>query len=505
MLTLRPYQNEQVSKLRELFNKGNKRLILCSPTGSGKTIVFTELIRLTLNKSNHSRVLVITDRIELFKQTWKTLVKIGIEPDIYNAKIDPSKLIEGRCVVAMIETLKRRWEKGKELKIGNFDLVIIDEAHKGNFKKVFQIIPNAYYIGATATPLTTTKRDPLKNYYQDILNVIDIPELIKSGDLVNEQVFAMKLVDTSKLVKDSVKGDFTEKSQFDAFNDKKIFDGLIESYKQKAIGKKTIVFCPNIEMTHIVAKQLEVVNPNTYYVTSKSVSHGDRANTLAEYHASSDGIMVNCGILTTGYDHPAIECVILFRATDSIPLYFQMIGRGSRPYPSKTSMTVIDMGENVERIGFWSDSKDWTDIFWNPPKKGNPKPPPMKNCPKCDGMMHVRVMQCNYCGHVFKSKERELYEGVLVEVKSTVNKKLYDLTVQELIKLEEQGVFSSEYVARILRSRHNGYYDLVSYAHMTNKKQGFITLQMKLPKGVRNIEITAEYIQEKIKNVQPKI
>jgi superfamily II DNA/RNA helicase len=312
----------------------------------------------------------------------------------------------------------------------------------------------------------------------------------------------MKLVDTSKLVKDSVKGDFTEKSQFDAFNDKKIFDGLIESYKQKAIGKKTIVFCPNIEMTHIVAKQLEVVNPNTYYVTSKSVSHGDRANTLAEYHASSDGIMVNCGILTTGYDHPAIECVILFRATDSIPLFFQMIGRASRPYQGKSTMTVIDMGENVERIGFWSDSKDWTDIFWNPPKKGNPKPPPMKNCPKCDAMMHVRVMECNYCGHTFKSKKRELFEGVLVEVKSAVNKKLHDLSVNELIKLEKSKIFSPEYVARILRSRHNGYYDLVTYAQMTNKKQGFITLQMKLPKGVRNIEITPEYIQEKISNVQ---
>jgi superfamily II DNA or RNA helicase len=310
----------------------------------------------------------------------------------------------------------------------------------------------------------------------------------------------MKLIDNEKLKYDSGKGDFTERSQFEAFNELRIYTGMINAYNQKALGKKTIVFCPNIEMSEIVAKQFESVLDNVFCLTSKNTKE-ERKQILSDYHASSDGIMVNCGILTTGYDHPQIECVILFRATTSLPLFFQMVGRGSRPSKGKDLLTVIDLGENCERIGLWSDSKDWTDLFWNPPKKGIPQPAPTKECPKCQSLLPVQVMQCRYCGNQFKSKERELAEGVLIEVKSAVNKKMYDLTVDEMIKLVKSKVLSEHYVARVLRSKRGGYYDLIEYSQKMNKSQGFITYNMSAPKGAKNTVITAEFIQEKLSNV----
>jgi superfamily II DNA or RNA helicase/DNA-directed RNA polymerase subunit M/transcription elongation factor TFIIS len=495
-MQLRPYQDTQIYELRNKFNTGKKRVILCSPTGSGKTVTFTELIRLTLSKSDSNRVLVITDRIELFQQTFKTLVRIGIEPTIYNAQVKSTQEVTARVVVAMIETLKRRWKKYGKLPLGKFDLIIIDEAHKGNFKKVFDMYPDAFYIGATATPLATTKRDPLKNYYNDIVNVIDIPELIKDGYLVDEQVFAMMLFDESKLVKDSKKGDFTEKSQFDAFNDKKLFKGLVDAYIEKAIGKKTIVFCPNIAMSEMIASKLSIVNENTFCLTSKNTKE-ERKQILDQYHESTDGVMVNCGILTTGYDHPPIEVCILFRATESIPLFFQMVGRCSRPSPGKDRMIIIDMGGNAKRIGLWSDSKDWVDLFWNPPKAGNPAPAPTKDCPKCDSMVHLRVMICPYCGHEFKSKEKELIDGRLVELKSVVGKDINNVSVQGLIDLENRKILESKFVYRILRSRKTGLGDLIDYMIKTNKEQGWLSVQMRLPKGVNNFEITEEYIYKK--------
>jgi superfamily II DNA or RNA helicase len=502
-MQLRPYQDTQIYELRNKFNTGKKRVILCSPTGSGKTVTFTELIRLTLSKSDSNRVLVITDRIELFQQTFKTLVRIGIEPTIYNAQVKSTQEVTARVVVAMIETLKRRWKKYGKLPLGKFDLIIIDEAHKGNFKKVFDMYPDAFYIGATATPLATTKRDPLKNYYNDIVNVIDIPELIKDGYLVDEQVFAMMLFDESKLVKDSKKGDFTEKSQFDAFNDKKLFKGLVDAYIEKAIGKKTIVFCPNIAMSEMIASKLSIVNENTFCLTSKNTKE-ERKQILDQYHESTDGVMVNCGILTTGYDHPPIEVCILFRATESIPLFFQMVGRCSRPSPGKDRMIVIDMGGNAKRIGLWSDSKDWVDLFWNPPKAGNPAPAPTKDCPKCEALIHMRVMVCPHCGHVFESKVKKFVEGVLVELKSIENKKISDCTVNDLIDLKNTGLYSHGYICRVIRSNKNASANLYEYYKKEINKgnaEYWVRYQLKMDKGYSDFTLSKKHLTNRANKV----
>lgn len=502
-MKLRPYQQIQIEQLRAKFNQGKKRLILCSPTGSGKTVTFTELIRLTLKKSETNRVLVITDRIELFKQTWAMLERIDIAPEIYNASVKSDKALSGRVVVAMIETLKRRWKKNKTLPLGHFDLIIIDEAHKGNFKKVFEIFPNSFYIGATATPLATTKRDPLKNYYHDIVNVVDIPELITGGYLVDEQVFAMQLVDTSKLVRDSSKGDFTEKSQFEAFNSKIIFDGLIEAYLDKAIGKKTIVFCPNIAMSEIIANQLEKVNPNTFCLTSKNTKQ-ERQQILQDYHESTDGIMVNCGILTTGYDHPPIEVCILFRATDSIPLFFQMVGRCSRPAPGKDRMIVIDMGENVQRIGLWSKSKNWSELFWKPPSKGNPSASPVKECPKCESILGLRVMLCPYCGNVFETAEREFVKGVLVEIKGIIDKKISQCNIDELIGLVRSGMYQKAFICRVIRSGPSPEIRLAEYYDKEineGKRKYWVRKQMSMEMGYPDFTLSEKHIEKRAKKV----
>ena len=432
-----------------------------------------------------NRVLVITDRIELFKQTWKALRKLDIEPAIYNADVKPHEVVTQRVVVAMIETLKRRYKRYGGLPLGKFDLIIIDEAHKGNFKEVFKIYPDTRVIGATATPLASTKRDPLKNYYDDIVQTVDIPDLIEEGFLVDEQAFTMRLIDRDGLKKSST-GDYTESSQYEAFSQRTVFAGLLQNYRDKAFGRKTIIFCPNIQMTEDVANALiQAGYPDIYSLHSKSVEN--REEVLAKYHASDAGVMVNCGILTTGYDHPPIEVCIVYRATTSLPLWLQMVGRCSRISEGKNQMTVIDMGGNIDFLGRWSAERDWCDIFWNPPKSGIPKPAPVKECPSCEAILPLRVMICPHCGHEFEAKEKETVEGLLVEVKPLVGRKISDMTVSDLIQLEHAKMLKPTFVWRILRT--NGYNWLAEYANKTGKKKGWVYYQESGGKGYTDYTI----------------
>lgn len=485
-MKLRPYQQEQINQLRQKFKEGKKRVILCSPTGSGKTVVFTTIISGTIKKDLFNRVLVITDRIELFKQTWKSLRKLDIEPAIYNAKVKPKEVVTERVVVAMIETLKRRYKRYGKLPLGDFDLIIIDEAHKGNFKEVFKIYPNTRVIGATATPLASTKRDPLKNYYDDIVQTVDIPDLIEQGFLVDEHAFTMRVIDKKKLKKNN-SGDYSESSQYEAFSERHVFKRLLENYKNKALGRKTIIFCPNIQMTEDVANQLKSAGyDDVFSLHSKSLEN--REDVLNKFHESDAGVMVNCGILTTGYDHPPIEVCIIYRATTSLPLWLQMVGRCSRISEGKTQMTVIDMGGNIDTLGMWSAPRNWSDYFWNPPKAGNPEPPPQKECPECGCMIGISVMECPSCGYEFETQPKETKDGILVEVKPIIGKKVSSLTLYELIQLERAKMIKSKFVWRVIRSTSEQW--LQEYAKLTGKKRGWIYYQSKEGIGYTDYTIT---------------
>lgn len=493
MMHLRPYQTELVSTLRNKLRR-NKRVILCAPTGSGKTVMFTYIVLSTLQKSMFQRALIVTDRVELLSQTFKSLNNTGIEASVYNATTKPNDPpLFARAVVAMIETIKRRNKSNPErlrAQLGNFDLIIIDEAHKGNFKALFDIYPDAFYIGATATPVATSKKDPLKNYYGDIAFTVDVPDLIEIGFLAPCRPYAMRLIDPEQLKKDYSTGDYTDASLYEEFNKPTVFAGVIKAYREKCLAesRKTIIFCVNIQHTIDTARELAVAGYASVHITSKS-SKEERAEALAQFHSTdpdSPKIMVNCGILTTGYDYPAISAVIMNRATMSMPLWLQCCGRGSRisPDTGKTDFVLIDMGTNIDRLGRWDDGRDWKDWFFKPPKPGQATPAPVKECPECEAILPARVMECNFCGYVYPVTEREteLAEGVLVEVvkpapSELVGRKIGDLSVDELYVLYKSERYKKGFVMRVLRSKGEG--ALKRFAQLARFKSGWAYYQSK--------------------------
>jgi superfamily II DNA or RNA helicase len=160
-MILRDYQLGSIEGLKNSFGAGHQRVILCLPTGAGKTVTFCELARLTVSKDPKARVLILTDRIELLYQAGGSLYKTGLTAGILDAKA--KYMPKSQVVVAMVETYYKRAKKGWN--IPGLKLIIIDEAHKGNFRKVIELHPNTHIVGATATPVATSKRNPLNLYF----------------------------------------------------------------------------------------------------------------------------------------------------------------------------------------------------------------------------------------------------------------------------------------------------------------------------------------------------
>lgn len=469
---LRQYQDQAITDLRESL-KLNKRVILALTTGGGKTVIFSSIVAGAASKGK--KVLIITNRVELFKQTFKAIDRHDIpvcKIDAKNKRIDLSSNI----FIAMIETLKRRAKMFTDFK---FDLIIIDECHLNSFNKIFELWPDTKVIGCSATPCTPT----LHKYYQEIVQPIDTLELISQGFLVPCKAYQMQ--DDFSDLKTDKSGEFTNASLDSHFRKSKLYEGVIDAYVSKCNGSKAICFNVNIEHTLEMTRAFNAAGIPSRAITSIT-SEEERNSILSDFKHGHFLVLNNCGILTTGFDEPSIETVILNRATGSLILFLQMIGRGSRLHIGKNYFTVLDMGENHNRFGLWMQNREWS---LDPPKKKKKKlsVAPVRECKSCGAILPVQQRKCEFCGHEMTDKEKELLKGELVEVKAPeipkVRAELIGLNVSEcsiadLIELEASKAIKSSFAWRILRSR--GEADVIAYAGLKGYRNGWIARQLEI-------------------------
>lgn len=189
MITLRPYQSKAINAIRESFRNGNKRVVLCAPTGSGKSSMFSYMAKEHVERGG--RALILTDRIELLKQAGGTFQRLGINPDEIKANHRPDLLNPLHC--AMVETLYRRAERYASF-LSSRTLVIVDEAHRTAHSKVLELLPEScYVIGATATPFRSGNQPSMDSFYQDIVQTVDTPDLIEMGYLSDARSFGVDI------------------------------------------------------------------------------------------------------------------------------------------------------------------------------------------------------------------------------------------------------------------------------------------------------------------------
>lgn len=359
--TLYPFQENTVSTiLEELKTNGeNFNLLYQLPTGGGKTVIFSEIAKRYI-ETYGKKVLILTHRIELSVQTSKQLSAIHVGNKVINS--DVKKLVDNeefQCYIAMVETLNNRLQDDQNF-IQDVGLVIVDEAHYNSFRKIFQYYQQANILGVTATPLSSNKALPLNDNYNKLLVGECIASLIEKGYLSDAETYTYDV--NLHGLKIGSNGDFTVSSSELVYGNYFMQEKLLFAYEEVAIGNKTLIFNSGIDTSLRVEETFKKRGYKIRHLDS-TFSDRDRKDVLSWFKTTPDAILTSVGILTTGFDEPTVETIIINRATRSLTLYHQMIGRGSRKLPNKSQFKLIDLGNNVRRFGYWQDYINWQDAF----------------------------------------------------------------------------------------------------------------------------------------------
>tara|TARA_R110002073_G_scaffold128999_3_gene275063 strand:+ start:17565 stop:18866 length:1302 start_codon:yes stop_codon:yes gene_type:complete len=290
------------------------------------------------------------------------LSEFGVNNKIINstAKLDDQDNYS--CFVAMVETLKNRLNEEK-LDISDIGLVIVDEAHYNSFTKIFKFFDDSFILGVTATPLSSNTKLPMYENYQELFVGESIQHLIDNDFLATANMYSYNVGLTSLEV--GANGDYTVKSSEDLYTNSDMLTKLVSAYEETSKGKKTLIFNNGINTS------IQVFH--AFKSAGYPIAHLDNTNTKKErdfilkwFKKTPNAIITSVSILTTGFDEPTIEAIILNRATKSLTLYYQMIGRGSRILDNKSTFDVVDLGNNFHRFGSWGADLDWQRMFKAP-------------------------------------------------------------------------------------------------------------------------------------------
>ena len=305
----------------------------------------------------------MTHRIELCKQTSNVLSEFGVRNKVVDskAKLDDQK--EYDCFVAMVETLNNRLKDDK-LDISDIGLVIIDEAHYNSFTKLFKFFEKSFILGVTATPLSSNIELPMTDNYNELIVGESIESLIENNFLAKANMFSYNVGLTSLVV--GANGDYTVKSSEDLYTNNEMLSKLMDAYNERCMNKKTLIFNNGINTSLFVYDLFKRAGLPIAHLDNTTTKK-ERSNILKWFNETPNAILTSVSILTTGFDEPSVEAIILNRATKSLTLYYQMIGRGSRIFKNKNSFDVVDLGNNFHRFGPWgSTNLDWHRIFKYP-------------------------------------------------------------------------------------------------------------------------------------------
>lgn len=397
---LRDYQQLGLDMVRDSIRAGHKRIILCVPTGGGKSSITSALVKMANSKG--SKTLFMVHSKELVKQFADRLRnQLHVSSGVIMAGVAPSPREMNQ--VASVQTLVRREKPAA-------DIVIIDETHRakaGTYEKILACYPDAIIIGLTATPFRTDGKG-LGDIFTDIVQPIKVRNLIERGFLVGAKCYIpVESVNTEGLKLRA--GDFDKKELANLFDDASLVSGVVENYLKIAPGKKAIAFHVNVEISKQVHEKFLARGIRSAHLDGES-NKEKRAQIVRDFAAGKYDVLNNCALFREGFDVPDTECVILNTATKSLGMYVQCVGRGLRPVPGKEHCIVIDHGNNTIEHGFVEDY-DLAPFQLAPTKPKKDGIARTKTCSGCNAVVERFSRECQYCGELFQAEEREVKMG----------------------------------------------------------------------------------------------
>lgn len=387
-LALRPYQEEAVAATEAYWRGGGRRALIALPTGTGKTVLFSEVLRRNLRGR---RALVIAHREELLDQAAAAITRGGVPTAVEQAD---RRAGGAAVVVASIQTLTA--SAGKRLRQFPRDeigVVVIDEAHHATARTYLQVLhayglapdpgvfgsdaargsrrtaidrftPDAdapLLLGVTATPSRADKVG-LEAAFDEIVYSRTIREMIDAGWLC--AVRGVRVETTTSLDSVTVNhGDFAERELERTVNTDERNALIVAAYHDHAPGRQAIVFAAGVAHAEALAAAFRAAGVPADWV-SGAHDRWERRGVIEAYRRGELRVLANCAVLTEGFDAPETGCIVMARPTRSSTLYTQMIGRGTRLADGKADVVVIDLVDAYAKAGLASAAA----LFGLPPR-----------------------------------------------------------------------------------------------------------------------------------------
>lgn len=344
MYELREYQQLSIDAVKQM-SKGDNGIISL-PMGSGKTVIMASLA-----KEIEGRVLIVVPSTELREQTIEKLEAI-IEDETVTIGSVQGELdeIDAKICVCTRQSLTHkkstRMERMKQY--GEFEVIFFDEAHQAplQLEKIVKELSGgeSKIVGMTATPFNLEMR----RVFDKIIFERDIIWMIENNFLCEPKSFT---VDTTTNL-DSVKviaGEFNQKELEETINTTERNNLIVESYKKYAKDRKhTICFCSGVEHSRDLTQAFVDAGIRCKYVDS-TLSKEDRDLAITQFKSGQIEVICNVGVLTTGFDHPPTNCILVARPIKSKILFLQSIGRGLRLSEEKDDCLILDFKDILHK------------------------------------------------------------------------------------------------------------------------------------------------------------
>ena len=341
-MDLYPYQQEARAAVERDWESGYLRTLLVLPTGCGKTIVFSRIIEDMVRTG--SRCLILAHRGELLEQAADKLyraakLRCAVE------KAEESCLGSWyRVVVGSIQSLMRE-KRLSQFSEDYFDVIVVDEAHhvlSDSYQRVLERFSGAKVLGVTATPDRGDMRN-LGQYFEHLAYEYKLPRAIREGYLCPIKAVTIPLkLDLSGVGVQA--GDF-KSADIDTALDPYLHQ-IAAEMRGYCQGRKTVVFLPLVKTSQ---KFRDILNAQGFQAAEVNGSSQDRAEVLRDFENGRYNVLCNSMLLTEGWDCPAVDCIVVLRPTKVRSLYSQMVGRGTRLFPGKEDLLLLDFLWHTER------------------------------------------------------------------------------------------------------------------------------------------------------------
>ena len=426
-VVLRPYQTSAIEWVASERGPG-ERLLLVSPTGSGKTFTAARVILDEI--ASGGRVIFAAHRQELITQTYGSLLRLGLPEPLMGVIMGdgiithPITRRRSNCSrplapvqVASIDTLR---QPGRA-KPRDVSLVFYDECHRAlsrSYVDLAEHYAQATVVGLTATPWRGDGRG-LGALFRKLFVVATPRVLMDEGHLVEPRVFSHPHRADLKHVKITA-GDYNEKQLAEACDRRELLGSIVEHWRRHLDGRRTVAFAVNVEHSKHIVEEFLAAGISAEHLDG-TTPDDDRAAILGRLASGETLVVSNCAVLCEGFDCPAVEGCILARPTKSLSLYLQCAGRALRPAPGKLEAIVLDHAGCALEHGLPQDDREYS---LEGKKRRAKSGISVKECPKCFAACASTAKTCFFCGHPFVETVSDAGEplrerdGTLVEMRA---------------------------------------------------------------------------------------